>query len=118
MLFIQKLEQYIPEDSKVWGSMTFWLGLYKHPYRTQYTYGRDLDTFQPNYVILYDSDTWGEKTAIIGRKRDNSAWRSVQLKFEKLAQTRGTFISRIEDKFFGNVEIYKIDWSNQWSKAE
>ena len=112
--FITNLERYIPEGARVWGSMSFWIGLYEHPYRTQFTYGHDVETFKPEYVVLYDSDTWGGVAGTTGRSTKSSAWfRSVaplRGKMESLCQQKGTFVGKVDDKFHGNVEIYHINW--------
>jgi len=108
--FIRKVEQYIPKGARVWGSITFWLGMYKHPYRTQYTYGKDIGTFKPQYVILYDNDIWGSTTSTTGRDINSSKWIPLRIKMENLCEERGTIVGKVKDKFYGDVEIYKINW--------
>ena len=84
------------------------------PYRTQFTYGQDVETFKSEYVILFDSDTWSGKTATTGRDISKSAWfvgtAGLRRKMESLCQEKGTFVGKVDDKFYGNVEIYHINW--------
>jgi 4-amino-4-deoxy-L-arabinose transferase-like glycosyltransferase len=115
--FISRVKNHIPDGSKVWGSISFWWGFREFPYRTQFTYGRDVDEFKPEYVILYDADTWGNITwttrSQMSAKREEdltALFRGVRKKMEDLCLTKGKFAGKVEDEFYGNVEIYHIEY--------
>lgn len=99
--FITEIKNTIPKGSKIWGSVAFWIGLYDdYRYITQLSPYAAIEEFQPDYAILYDSSVWAieSKSKILAKK------------MELLCSQRGTFIKRIENKFYGNIEIYKINW--------
>ena len=98
--FIHKIEEIIPDNARVWGTMSFWMGLYKHPYRTQFTYLRDLETFKPEIMILDSYDLTPE----------SGQYNSLLPKLKKVVNERGTLIGKINDKYYGNIKIYKVNW--------
>jgi hypothetical protein len=90
--------------------MTFWFGFYDHPYRTQYT--DDLASFQPEYVILYDNDIWGNRTGVTGRKDPNAAsWQPLQNQLTALVAERGTYVGAVPNACYGNIQIFRLDWT-------
>jgi len=101
--FIRKVKGHIPEKARIWGTMSFWLGLHEHPYRSQY--GMNLESFKPEYMILYDTDIWGK--TFWGAERKPKSFRDSIVKF---AAERGTCIGKVHDKFYGNVEIFRLVW--------
>jgi hypothetical protein len=108
--FTARLDEHIPDSARVWGSMTFWVGLHEHPYRTQYTYTKDLETFRPEYVIMYDGDIWKRQGGVTGRERVNSEHQEVRERIEGLVAEKGSFVAKVEDPVYGVVEIHRIDW--------
>jgi len=114
--FISEVRNTIPEGSKTWGSMTFWMGLHDYPYITELSPFEEVEKFKPQYAILYDSMNWGGASTIVGRKNKvrDSGWPSADRpgKVEDLCKRRGTFIKEIRNKFYGNIHIYKIDWED------
>ena len=99
--FIQKIEEIIPNQARVWGSMTFWMGLYNHPYRTQFTYLRDLETFKPEIMILDSYDLV---------RLTPEKYGGLVPKLKKLVDERGTLIGKVNDRYYGNIKIYKLNW--------
>ena len=108
--FTARLDEHLPVGARVWGSMTFWTGLHEHPYRTQYTYATDLETFRPEYVIMYDGDIWKTRGGVTGRERKGTALQDVRERVEGLAAEKGVFVAKVEDPVYGTVEIHRIDW--------
>jgi hypothetical protein len=113
--FISEVKHYIPKDSKVWGSITFWWGFSEFPYRTQFTYGKDVDEFKPEYVILFDADTWGNVSWTTGSKMTahrerylTNLFAGVRRKMEEFCSKNGELVGKVDDKFYGDVEIYHI----------
>ncbi|MBU0743249.1 glycosyltransferase family 39 protein [bacterium] len=114
--FIEKLDAHIPDGARIWGSITFWFGFKDNPYSSQYSYAKDIDTFRPEYVILYDDDTWGKTSSTTGRQRDISLMADTRHILETLAEERGTFVAMVKDPVYGEVEIQRIDWSDARSR--
>jgi hypothetical protein len=112
--FVAKVRTTIPEGSKIWGSMAFWIGLYDYPYLTQSSPYKEVERFQPDYAILYDSSIWGRKSATLGRDDPTvDTYTGIREKMESLCLRKGTFLKKISDKFYGDIEIYKIDWDSK-----
>ncbi|MDD1779548.1 MAG: hypothetical protein LUQ65_15400, partial [Candidatus Helarchaeota archaeon] len=98
--FVSEIKDTIPKGSKIWGSVAFWIGLYDYPYITQLSPYAAVEEFKPDYAIVFDSSVWEME----------SKPKSLARRIELLCSQRGTFIKRIENKYYGNIEIYKIDW--------
>lgn len=96
--FLQDLREHIPANAKVWGSMMFWFGFSDCDYRTQYTYGRELDTFKPEYVITHDSLLWNRK-----KKR----WNSLIDQIDNYVKQYYIQIAEIDNKTYGKIKIWK-----------
>jgi 4-amino-4-deoxy-L-arabinose transferase-like glycosyltransferase len=96
---IQELQSVIPPNARVWGSITFWFGFYKQPYRSQYTRLRELDSFKPEYMITGDREVWGK-----------DFWLEVREKAEKTLQTRGTFVAEFPETCYGKLRVYRLQW--------
>jgi hypothetical protein len=112
--FIAKVRDTIPEGSKIWGATTFWIGLHNYPYLTQSSPYEEVERFQPNYAILYDSTIWGKKSATLDRDDPTTErYTGIRGKMESLCLRKGTFLKKIDNKFYGDVEIYKIDWDSK-----
>jgi len=107
--FIKQIREIVPPDARVWGTMTFWFGFYDHPYRTQYS--DDLVSFQPEYVILYDNDIWGNRTGVTGREDPEAAkLQSLRNQLTALVAERGTYVGAVPNACYGNIEIFRLDW--------
>ena len=96
---IHRLQAVIPSNARVWGSMTFWFGFYEQPFRTQYTYLKDLDGFKPEYMIIGDPEVW-----------DKDSWQSIREKAEETVKTRGTLISELPANCYGRLRVYRLQW--------
>jgi len=110
--FIARVRDHLPAGSRVWGSITFWLGLHDHPYRSQYTYGKDIDSFKPEYVIVNDADTWGRRSPTTGKIGTGELMAGTRRILDDLVAQRGHFIAEIDDPFYGDVKIYRITWND------
>jgi hypothetical protein len=111
--FISQIRSTIPENTRIWGSLTFWMGLHTYPYLSQISPYEEVLRFRPEYAILYDSETWGDVSATVGRKANTAqAWAEIRTKMEKLCEQRGTAIKQIHNKFYGDIVIYRINWNN------
>lgn len=109
--FIAEIKNTIPDGSKIWGSMAFWIGLHNYPYLTQVLPYENVEKFRPEYAILYDSSIWGKLSATLGRKDETvSIYSKIAEKMENLCHKKGYFIKKILDKYYGDVEIYRIIW--------
>jgi 4-amino-4-deoxy-L-arabinose transferase-like glycosyltransferase len=107
--FIRQIREVIPRNSRIWGSASFWIGLYDHPYMSQLTPTEKVVEFRPEYVILYDSTTWGNRSATTGVTVQLNKWFRERGEFmEKLCRDRGEFLKRIPNEYYGNIEIYRI----------
>jgi len=96
---IQQLQSVIPKDARVWGSMTFWFGFYQQPYRSQYTYFRELDSFKPQYMITGDPEVWGK-----------DFWLPVREKAEETVRSRGTLVAEFSTSCYGKLQVYRLQW--------
>lgn len=96
---IHRLQAAIPSNARVWGSMTFWFGFYRQPFRTQYTYLRDLDSFKPEYMITGDPEVWGK-----------DSWKSIREKAEETVKLRGTLVSELPANCYGQLRVYRLQW--------
>jgi hypothetical protein len=96
---IHRLQAVIPSNTRVWGSMTFWFGFYRQPFRTQYTYLRDLDSFKPEYMITGDPEVWGK-----------DSWKSIREKAEETVRLRGTLVSELPANCYGQLRVYRLRW--------
>jgi hypothetical protein len=112
--FVENIRETIPEGKRVWGSISFWIGLHDYPYRSQITPYADVLAFEPEFVILYDHDTWGEVSATVGRRIErNGVYDEIRSLMEKLCVENGEFVRRIDDRYYGNVEIFQICWDRK-----
>jgi 4-amino-4-deoxy-L-arabinose transferase-like glycosyltransferase len=95
----EKLSAMIPTGSKIWGSMTFWYIFYDHPYRTQYTYLKELKMFKPDYVISGDTEVWGKEH-----------FQSVRQGIEIMVNHQGELVGEIPGSCYGNLKVHRITW--------
>jgi 4-amino-4-deoxy-L-arabinose transferase-like glycosyltransferase len=96
---VRELQAVIPTNSRVWGSITFWFGFYQQPFRSQYTYLRDVDTFKPQYMITGDTETWGKVF-----------WRNVRDQAEAIIRQRGTLVAELPKSCYGDLKVYRLQW--------
>ena len=96
---IAGLQEIIPQDARVWGSMAFWFGFYHQPYRTQYTRFREVENFRPEYLITGDREVWGKES-----------WRDVRELAEKIVATRGTLVKEFPETPYGALRVYRLRW--------
>lgn len=94
-----ELQSSIPLNARVWGSMTFWFAFHKQPYRTQYTYLKDFNTFKPQYMITGDPEVWGKQS-----------WANTRAIVDSIIGTRGTLYKKITTECYGSLNIYHIHW--------
>jgi hypothetical protein len=97
---ITELQSAVPKGARVWGSITFWFGFSGQPYRTQYTFFRDVASFQPEYLILGDREVWSGK----------AMWSDVRARAEALARERGQLVREISTHCYGDLRVYRIVW--------
>ena len=96
---IYRLHTAIPSTARVWGSMTFWFGFHDQPFRTQYSYLTDLDSFKPEYMITGDPEVWNKDT-----------WKPVREKAEETVKLRGTLVSELPPNCYGQLRVYRLQW--------
>ncbi|MGC8898771.1 MAG: ArnT family glycosyltransferase [Bacteroidota bacterium] len=104
------LRAAIPFNARVWGSMTFWFAFYNQPYRTQYTYVRDLSSFKPDYVIANSVDIWGKSAY------DYEHWAGVRQAIDSLLLHQGSLNQRIYTQCYGTLDVYSISWHTSTSR--
>jgi len=109
--FVNQMREVIPVGSRVWGSMSFWIGMHDYPFRSQITPCEDVLEFKPEYVVLYDHETWGNRSATVGRWIDRKVYDEIKGQMEKLCEERGEFLRSVDDRYYGNVKIYKIEYA-------
>ena len=106
---IKQIREIVPPDARVWGTMTFWFGFYDHPYHTQFS--DNLASFQPEYVILYDNEIWGNRTGVTGREDPDAAlWQPLRNQLTALVAERGTCVGAVPNACYGNIQIFRLDW--------
>jgi Dolichyl-phosphate-mannose-protein mannosyltransferase len=93
------LREAIPSGSRVWGSMTFWFAFYDQPYRTQYTFLKDIDSFKPQYMITGDPEVWGKPF-----------WKDLRTKVDSIVTDRGTLVKEIPSNCYGNLKVFRLRW--------
>jgi hypothetical protein len=109
--FIAEVRDTIPAGSKIWGSTTFWIGLHDYPYLTQSSSYRAVEEFKPEYAILYDSSIWGQRAATTGRLDETvNVYKKIREKMQTLCSEKGVSVKRIRNEFYGDVEIFRINW--------
>ncbi|MEX2116254.1 MAG: hypothetical protein WEB37_05155, partial [Bacteroidota bacterium] len=96
---IDVLQEAIPQGSRVWGSMTFWFAFRDQPFRSQYTYLRELESFRPEYMILGDRET---------ESKDH--WVDVRRQAEEVVRRHGSKVATTEGACYGKLRIYKMKW--------
>ncbi len=93
------LDDTIPRGSRVWGSMTFWFAFHDQPYRTQYTFLKDLDSFKPQYMIAGDPEVWGKPF-----------WKKLRTEADSVIAARGTLVKNIPTRCYGDLRVYRMKW--------
>ena len=96
---IHRLQSVIPAHARVWGSLTFWFGFQRQPYRSQYTYLREVESFKPEYMITGDPEVWGK-----------DFWLPVREKANKIIGERGTLMAEIPAECYGTLRVYRLQW--------
>jgi hypothetical protein len=109
----EQMRVIVPADSKVWGPMTFWLIFYDYHYRTQITIKDDetMREFQPDYVVIGDSEIWGNQKGVTKRVDPYYAkLEPVRIMLTRLVAERGRLAGSISNNCYGDIEIYKLQW--------
>ena len=96
---VHRLQSVIPAHARVWGSLTFWFGFHQQPYRSQYTYLREVESFKPEYMITGDPEVWGK-----------DFWLPVRDKANKIISERGTLLAEIPADCYGTLRVYRLQW--------
>jgi hypothetical protein len=70
-----------------------------------------MNSFQPEYVILYDnSEVWANQTGVTRRVDPNDVMEPVRNLLSQLVKERGVFVGSVPNSCYGDVEIYKLRW--------
>jgi len=106
---INQIRNVIPSHSRVWGNVTFWIGLHDYPYRSQLTPVWAIHEFRPEYLIVFDSEMWGNRSATLGRNltRDDGFGGQRQA-IEEMVGKSGMLVKEIADSTYGNIQIFEI----------
>jgi hypothetical protein len=96
---VHRLQSVIPVHARVWGSLTFWFGFHQQPYRSQYTYLREVESFKPEYMITGDPEVWGK-----------DFWLPVRDNANKIIGERGTLLAEIPADCYGTLRVYRLQW--------
>jgi hypothetical protein len=111
--FISQARSLVPPGAKVWGSMFMWFGFYDYPYRTEKTIVNyaEMNKYQPDYVILYDSEIWGAERGTTKRYDPYyDEMKPVRDMLTQLVQSSGTSVGSVPNSCYGNIEIFKLVW--------
>jgi 4-amino-4-deoxy-L-arabinose transferase-like glycosyltransferase len=110
--FIEQVRDTIPEGSKIWGSITFWFGLHDYPYISEISNFKEVYKFKPDYAIIYDNMNWGGVSAIVARTEQSTEWfyGDKTTRIEELCHSRGDFVKEIKNRFYGDIQIFKLKW--------
>jgi len=103
----------VPSGAKVWGPMFLWFGFYDYSYRTQTTIQKhvEMNDYQPDYVVLYDSELWGGEQGVTKRHDPYyERMKPVREMLTELVQSRGTSVGSVSNSCYGNIEIFKLNW--------
>ncbi len=96
---LSEFHQAIPSNARVWGSMSFWFAFYNQPYRTQYTFLKDLDSFRPQYMITGDTEVWGKPV-----------WKNLKNEVDSVVAGRGALVKEIRTGCYGDLRVYRMSW--------
>ena len=96
---VRLLQSSIPPNARVWGSITFWYGFQHQPFRSQYTYLREVESFKPEYMITGDTEVWGK-----------DFWATVRQKANETIKQRGTLIAELPKNCYGTLRVYRLQW--------
>ena len=96
---VRLLQSVIPPNARVWGSITFWYGFQRQPFRCQYTYLREADSFKPEYMITGDAEVWGK-----------DFWLPVREKADEIIKRRGTLVAEFPKNCYGTLRVYLLQW--------
>jgi hypothetical protein len=111
--FVSQVRSLVPPGAKVWGPMFMWFSFYDYPYRTEKTIVdyAEMSKFQPDYVILYDSEIWGDQKGVTKRHDPYyDQMKPVRDMLTQLVQSRGTSVGTVPNSCYGNIEIFKLIW--------
>ncbi len=96
---VESLNELIPPDSRVYGSITFWLGLRNHtfvPYMRK-NWQRALEDHDPNVMIVDDLDMadpkkrWGALRADLNAHVEEHGW---------------TLLGEVDAGYYGQIKVY------------
>ena len=108
--FINEIKSTIPKDAKILGAMDLWLGLYDYEYITLRS-PEHIENSKPEFVILNDVNTWGLSSSTVGRRQQRGKYMNyILIYLTELCEEKGILLRKIEDKFYGSVEIFRIVW--------
>jgi hypothetical protein len=104
-LLTHELNQIIPKNSIVYGSLTFWLGLRDHkfvPYMRM-PWKTAVEEYHPNIVIM---DDWVMTGSALG-----SNWSILRTELQAFMKEHGTLIGEVKNDYYGHLKVYRVDYN-------
>ena len=101
-----QLRQLIPAEASVYGAITFWPALHDRPY---YSYERmpfdyAVQKRRPQYLILND------RVMVKGMGWGLDDWAKLRKEANAFARQHGRLAGRVSNSFYGDLEIYRLDY--------
>jgi 4-amino-4-deoxy-L-arabinose transferase-like glycosyltransferase len=109
----RELRQLIPPGSSVYGAITFWMALHDYTY---YSYDRmpfkyAIAQRRPEYLILND------RVMVRGMGWGLDDWAALRTEANEFARNRGRLVGFVRNPFYGELEIYRIDYTSSQMSA-
>jgi hypothetical protein len=110
----RELRQLIPPRSSVYGAITFWMALHDYTY---YSYDRmpfeyAIAQRRPEYLVLND------RVMVRGMGWGVDDWALLRTKANEFARSRGRLVGLVRNPFYGELEIYHIDYALSRTSAQ
>jgi hypothetical protein len=100
----RQLDAIIPDNSTIYGNMTFWLALREHtfvPYmRTPWE--KAIDYWQPDVVIMND---W-----VMAGNGGRAGRHELRKELYAYIENHGELLGEVKNGFYGDLEVYKISY--------
>jgi len=103
----ESLRAAIPQDKSVYCANTFWMALYDRKmwsyFRTPLDYA--VENLKPDYLILNDRVMMG------GFGYGDDDFGELRKAANEFARTHATRVGQVNSAFYGNLDIYRVNWS-------
>ncbi|HXK36593.1 MAG TPA: glycosyltransferase family 39 protein, partial [Candidatus Paceibacterota bacterium] len=103
--FMSELQALIPEGAGIYSIITFWFGLYDHPF---YSYNRvsfaaATSRYRPTIFLLDD-------TYMVNGEYGNHQWDDLRSRLYDFVDRNGTLVGIVDNWFYGAIKVYKVKY--------